>query len=159
METRKPIKRNKAIAPLSRDHHDGLLLCWKIRFGIKNEVDTKRIGNYVRYFWESHLQEHFRKEEVHLFTLLPEQNEKRVEAFSQHKNISELIQQIANQPNYIILSKLAADLESHIRFEERDLFNLIQESADEATINQLEILLADDYRTKEDWNDMFWEKK
>lgn len=158
METRKPIKRNKALAPLSRDHHDGLLLCWKIRFGIKNEVDARRIGNYVQYFWESHLQEHFHKEEAHLFTLLPEQNEKRIEAYRQHKSLSELTQQVAKSPSYIILGKLAADLESHIRFEERELFNLIQESIDAATINRLETLLADDDRVKDDWNDKFWIK-
>ena len=31
MEIIKPLKRSTHLKPLSRDHHDGLLLCWKIR--------------------------------------------------------------------------------------------------------------------------------
>ena len=27
----KPIKRSKQLAPLSREHHDGLMYVWKIR--------------------------------------------------------------------------------------------------------------------------------
>jgi len=38
-----PIKRNEALKPLSRDHHHGLLLCWKIRQGIKLNIEPERI--------------------------------------------------------------------------------------------------------------------
>lgn len=41
----KSIKRTKALQPLSRDHHHGLLLCWKIRQGIKLNVEPERIKN------------------------------------------------------------------------------------------------------------------
>jgi len=38
MEKTNPIKRNEAIAELSRDHHFALLLVWKIREGLKKAV-------------------------------------------------------------------------------------------------------------------------
>ena len=56
----KPIKRRKELVPLSRDHHNGLLLCWKIRTGIRTEIDYTRISQYVLYFFEHDLKEHFR---------------------------------------------------------------------------------------------------
>jgi len=39
MEPKKPIKRDKVLQPLSHDHHQGLLLCWKIRTGIKKGIE------------------------------------------------------------------------------------------------------------------------
>ena len=65
---KKPIKRNKNIVALSRDHHQGLLLCWKIRQGLKLNVELKRIGNYIHFFWKTRMVEHFRKEEELLFS-------------------------------------------------------------------------------------------
>ena len=35
----KPIKRHKAIQPLSREHHQGLLLCWKIGKGFEKGIE------------------------------------------------------------------------------------------------------------------------
>jgi len=40
-----PIKRSIALQPLSREHHHGLLLCWKIRTGLKKGIDIDRIKN------------------------------------------------------------------------------------------------------------------
>ena len=59
----KPIKRSKELAPLSREHHEGLLFAWKIKQGLKNETETKLIAEYVQWFWKNHLQEHFTEEE------------------------------------------------------------------------------------------------
>lgn len=38
-----PIKRHPSLQPLSREHHYGLLLSWKIREGFKREVPPERI--------------------------------------------------------------------------------------------------------------------
>jgi len=35
-----PIKRHNSLQPLSRDHHDGLLLKWKINKGISKGVEA-----------------------------------------------------------------------------------------------------------------------
>ncbi len=39
----KPIKRSVALKPLSREHHHGLLLSWKIREGFNRNVEIERI--------------------------------------------------------------------------------------------------------------------
>ena len=69
-----PIKRNEALVQLSRDHHYGLLLCWKIREGIKRRIEPQRIKNYVDWFWLHHLEQHFEIEEKYLFPILGNQN-------------------------------------------------------------------------------------
>ena len=159
MEKREPIKRSKALVSLSREHHDGLLLCWKIRFGIKNNIDPVRILTYVLYQWDCHLKEHFRKEEEYAFILVPKTDEMRIEAQAQHENLRQSITKLTTQPGYILLNSFAADLEKHIRFEERVLFGHIESTNDEATLTKLSFILSEDRkREEEEWKDNFWLK-
>ena len=42
METAtKPLKRNPNLVPLSREHHYGLLFCWKLKQGLANGTDPE----------------------------------------------------------------------------------------------------------------------
>lgn len=61
------IKRSEHIVALSRDHHAGLLFCWKIREGVRKEMPLDTILKYVNFVWERHLKQHFRDEEAILF--------------------------------------------------------------------------------------------
>ena len=54
-----PIKRHKALQPLSRDHHHGLLLSGKIRAGFSKNIEPLRIKNYADWFFKNHLIPHF----------------------------------------------------------------------------------------------------
>lgn len=146
--------------PLSREHHDGLLLCWKIRFGIKNKLDAARIADYVGHFWDTHLKEHFLDEEKYLFTLLPADNAKRMQAIREHNKLGIQINNVRKNQTYSALSKFADELEAHIRFEERDLFNVIEQSADSAQLNIAGAQIAQRiHSTKQTWSDNFWEKQ
>ena len=60
----KPQKRHKALQPLSREHHHGLLLSWKIRAGFSENIGPKRIKVYADWFFKNHLIPHF-----HLYNL------------------------------------------------------------------------------------------
>ena len=51
----KPIKRSEELVSLSRDHHDGLLLSWKIRTGINKGIELKRIADYVLHSYRTEL--------------------------------------------------------------------------------------------------------
>ena len=55
MNTNAPIKRTEVLKPLSHEHHHGLLLCWKIKTGIKKNIDAARIKKYADWFYRSHL--------------------------------------------------------------------------------------------------------
>jgi hypothetical protein len=154
MNTNAPIKRNEVLKPLSHEHHHGLLLCWKIKTGIKKNIETARIKKYADWFYHSHLLPHFEMEEKFVFTILGEENELVKKAIAEHRRISELFDDAKAMSTN--LSLIADELESHIRFEERILFDEIQKIA---TVEQLQFIKANhsDEKFADNISDMFWE--
>lgn len=123
----KPIKRHDALKPLSRDHHHALLLCWKIREGFRRGIHPDRIKRYADWFWKNHLAAHFAVEEHHIFTILGTNNELVKKALAEHRRLKRLFE---NGSEHIKnLGSIEEELEQHIRFEERTLFNEIQQIA------------------------------
>src|SRR6187551_1260376 len=112
----KPIKRSKQLTPLSKDHHDGLLFAWKIKQGLKNGADTKVVAEYVQWFWNNHLQEHFNEEEQILAPHLPPENELLQQMLDEHQEIEAMIRINENIPDESLLAKLAQLIDDHIRF-------------------------------------------
>ena len=149
-----PIKRNEALKPLSRDHHHGLLLCWKIRQGIKLNIEPERIQKYLDWFWMSYLKPHFEIEEQYVFPILGNENELVKQALAEHRRLKRLFE------NEGELSKtnslIEEELEKHIRFEERVLFNAIQSVASSEQLIQIEIDCVDKC-FYENLSDPFWE--
>lgn len=161
-EKAKPLKRHPALVPLSRDHHFGLLLCWKIRMGLKTGIEPERIASYTLYFHNDHLLPHFKAEEECVFVLVDEKNEKRKKAESQHRRLGRLAQKLVDEPEKlkITLGQIEEELDLHIRFEERDFFPYIQEQQDEEGLELLRIKLEEIHEeVPEVWEDKFWEKK
>lgn len=132
----KPLKRHKALQPLSREHHHGLLLSWKIRTGFSKNIEPERIRVYADWFFENHLIPHFEVEETHIFTIL-ETNDKLIKkALADHRRIKRLFAETEDDAK--TLSKIEETLEQHIRFEERVLFPEIQQVATEAQMALIE---------------------
>ena len=124
-----PIKRNEFLKAISREHHHGLLLCWKIRAGLKKEIDPIRIKKYVDWFYINHIISHFEVEEKYIFTILDKEHELVKKALSEHRRLRSLFESESDTMKN--LTSIEEELESHIRFEERVLFNEIQEIATE----------------------------
>ena len=154
----KPIKRSKELVPLSKDHHEGLLFGWKIKQGLANGTSHKTIGQFIQWFWEADLQEHFRKEEEILAAHLPKDNELVQQMFGEHEAIEALIHVNAMIPDEDIFKQLADELHNHIRFEERVLFPYAEKTI---PANEMEEIYAALLVTKEKgkWDDEFWVKK
>lgn len=116
------MKRHESIVALSRDHHFGLLFCWKIRQGIKKQLPAERIRPYVTYFWNHHLERHFQEEENLLFAAV--QNQLVDRALSEHRQIKAAVAHIRAEDDLHVdpLNALADLVDQHIRFEERVLF-------------------------------------
>lgn len=112
----KPQKRHKALQPLSREHHHGLLLSWKIRTGFKKKIEPNRIRIYADWFYINHLIPHFEMEEEHIFTLLDSDHELIKKALADHRRIKRLFSE--ENEDAKTLSKIEEELEQHIRFEE-----------------------------------------
>lgn len=147
-----PIKRNELLKPYSRDHHHGLLLCWKIKVGLQKNIELNRISNYVSSFWNSHLKAHFLEEEKYVFTVLPSNDEHIIQAIKEHNSLRAHFEK--ENMDIATLQSIEMELNAHIRFEERLLFNKIQEAATETQLQQLNEHYNNEY--KEEWNDEFW---
>lgn len=150
----KPIKRHPSLQQLSREHHFGLLFCWKIRQGMRFGVELDRIQRYATWFWENNQVKHFDLEEGKLFPILGMDHPKVVRALDEHKRIEAYIKNgLQNEEDVNALDKLLVD---HIRFEERDLFNEIQQIA---TDDELKLLEEHDHQELVgNWDDEFWVK-
>lgn len=146
-----PIKRSEAIRPLSRDHHHGLLFCWKVRTGMSRNVEFMRIERYKDWFWENHLKQHFEMEETGLFPVLGEDHPLLKQARSEHDRLKSLFEDQTDPENSITL--IVDELEKHIRFEERVLFNEIQKLADQ---QKFKISAGHSGDFQDNWWDAFW---
>ncbi|WP_369764920.1 hemerythrin domain-containing protein [Flavobacterium sp. WC2429] len=149
-----PLKRNEFLKSLSREHHHGLLLCWKIRTGLKKNIQPERIKGYTDWFWETHLKPHFEIEEKYIFPILDNENALILKALAEHRRLNRLFESTTEHLKN--LSLIEEELESHIRFEERILFNEIQNIA---TTEQLQRLKQyhSDVPFVDDLTDPFWE--
>ena len=161
MKNHTPLKRHQAIVSFSKDHHFGLLLVWKIRQGLVKDIDAERISNYVLFFFKEDLVKHFREEEQFLFCKLPVDDVLRKQAEADHQAIYKLVAAIEeNKHDTALLNQLADELEKHIRFEERDLFNHLQNNIKADDLELIEKRFPNDGKAiDEKWEDVFWEIK
>jgi hemerythrin-like domain-containing protein len=157
----KPLKRNKHIIQLSKDHHFTLLFSWKIRQGLKLDVDTKRIKKYVQYFWQNDMQAHFREEEEILFA--PVQDVKVQKAIDDHREIKELVDAVVQTPESEAtpeqLSLLANTIDAHVRYEERELFPHLEKTLTTEQLENIGAQLSKEAALHDDFEDEFWIKK
>ena len=158
-----PIKRSKNLVPLSKDHHEGLLVVWKIRQGLRSVVSNGRIADFVLHAFEKHLEPHFIEEEKLLFPKLPGNDELLIKAVSQHAFLRQMVAELrANaEPTTTRLKSFGNLLEEHIRFEERELFRHIEQ---EVPAGEMEIIGAElqaIHSTQQPlyWEDEFWVRK
>jgi hypothetical protein len=148
----KPIKRIKELQALSRDHHHGLLLCWKIRQGVKKNIALDRVKKYIDWFWDKHLQNHFEIEEKYIFPILGNENHLITRAKEEHLLLKKLFEDESDLSNS--LEQIEQVLQNHIRFEERVVFNEIQKVVTKKELAIIGTLHNDDF--KDNYEDEFW---
>ena len=153
----RPIKRSAELTPLSRDHHDGLLLVWKIREGLRNGTEPALIGQYLGWFWKEHLSAHFSAEETLLPSLAAAGYEGVQRMMEEHRRLEEMFK----TENWSTgqLQELATQLNDHIRFEERVLFPYLETSASPQQLKQVDEALQKEEKSNAVWENEFWLKK
>ena len=161
MEVKKPIKRNAAMVEFSKDHHFALLLVWKIRQGLRKSIEPARISSYIVHFFDTDLIYHFKDEEEVLFNKLSTKNPLRTQAETEHKNIKQVIDELRkNAVDRNLLKNFADILEKHIRFEERELFEHLQQNLTEDTLAEMaSSAKSRNHESGTAWKDVFWEEK
>ena len=151
-----PLKRHPALQPLSREHHEILLAVWKLRQGLAAGVAPERMTMYVHHFAAHYLQPHVAKEKA-VVDLLPSVELAVQQYHIAVKEIEKNIAAVHRQPDTIKIEELANLIYNTVRFEERELFALIQSRLSKeqlqnigATTAQLQCPL---------WPDEFWIQK
>ncbi len=108
---------------------------------------------YNDWFFENHLLPHFEIEEKYLFPVLDEGNELIQKALAEHRRLKRLFKD--KEDLVKSLGSIEKELELHIRFEERELFNEIQKNATE---EELAVIFEKhrDEKFQENTEDEFW---
>ncbi|HEU5054598.1 MAG TPA: hemerythrin domain-containing protein [Hanamia sp.] len=153
-----PLKRDENLLKLSRDHHAGLLFCWKIRQGVKYHIAIERIIQYVKYFWDHHFATHFKEEEEFLFTQV--RDEEVQKALDDHQKIKTFVDQVSvsgMEKEEDVLLELADTIGDHIRYEERVLFPHLQEKLSQEQLKKIGEQIIEEPLT-DNYEDEFWKK-
>lgn len=135
MEKKKPLKRDPALIPLSREHHKALILAQLLKSDVPNYKglpdDIPGKVAFAKTEYEQRLKAHFEREENWLIPLSKEQDkvltEMALRVQKEHEKISEKIAQLDEQSTPETLDQLGRLIERHIRFEEREWFQTLQE--------------------------------
>jgi iron-sulfur cluster repair protein YtfE (RIC family) len=157
-ETPKPIKRSPELAPLSREHHEGLLFVWKLRQGISRQIEPARIAAFIEWFWKHHLEPHFQKEETVLPVVLSTAHPLVAQMFREHEAIRNRVADAVQHGNLKKFEQLAQALNDHIRFEERQLFVEVEKQAGTAQWHWLSEQVTE-HKPTAVWEDAFWERR
>jgi len=125
--------RNPALIPLSQQHHNGLSLCVLTERALQADRSIGNVGKLARRAvdrYEIELSNHFAIEEEVLFPLIEKHLQKMpiiAELVSEHRAMEAMIGRLRTEPSTELLQEFCALLGQHIRREERDLFEQIQQ--------------------------------
>ena len=130
------MKRDPALIPLSRDHHQMLLLAQLLKQGAPpyKGLPTTAEGKakYLEDAWEGVVLPHMEEEESQLFPLARRLENEEVTGMvdrleKEHRQLGALYDGVMQNPDRIAAQDaLGRLLERHIRFEEREFFQLVQ---------------------------------
>jgi hypothetical protein len=135
------MKRSETLAPLSREHHTGLVVALALRRAGADDAGAAR-ERFLAFF-ESEGRRHFRVEEEILLPAFARHGDARrpevVRVLADHVEIrsraAALAADAAPQPD--ALHELGELLGEHIRHEERVLFPLVEETLPPRELEQL----------------------
>lgn len=143
------MKRDEALAPLSRVHHDTLILAQLLK---KNAPVYRELpsepwdkARYALGKYEAYIKIHFKKEEELLAKVMDSHPEVTIladEIKNEHDQLSALFLSLSNSKDLVnTMDRLADSLQDHIRKEERVLFPLLQQHCSAEQLKEIHALL------------------
>ena len=134
--------RDKNLIPLSHQHQHALALCVRIDRAMQaGEVDLAAWREEIRLIFDQEVQYHFAAEEKELFPVamqIPELQALVKDLLAEHGILRESFSRSSTgQLDAPQLRAFAQLLSSHIRKEERQLFEGLQQRLDAATLDRL----------------------
>lgn len=133
--------RHPSLRPLSRQHHHALALCVLLRRGLSiPQPDVNGLAHRVLRDFDGGIRGHFEAEERILFPearqlagLDPLVNQ----LLDDHRRLERLAANLAAQPAACTLEEFAARLTAHVRLEENELFEQMQNRLDTSALDRL----------------------
>jgi hypothetical protein len=140
-------KRQESLLPLTRDHHHALSQAGRLKRSATSEDRKARArasDDFVNFYLGRALH-HFREEEELFFPPAIEHDELRplvTRAVMEHLNIHRLVgllkQQILKADvNSELMTEISEALRLHVRFEEDELFPLIEKLVPRARLEEI----------------------
>lgn len=146
---------------LSWEHHYGLVLAQRIRLGLKKKTDPATMASYILRFWIQYIRPHFEIEETLLLPEMKGDDPVILRLKEEHSEIRSLIDSIqkGEQAEGLpeLLQSFADKLTIHIRYEEKVVFPLAEETISEEILQRIDHTLQSAFREMEDrWAPEFW---
>ena len=130
--------RDASLIPLSHQHHNGLALCVlterDLRADSSPEAVSKQAKRIVDRF-EVELVNHFAVEEEILFPACPSPLVDQL--IEEHREMERIVEQLRASPSLDLVRKFVEIIRGHIRREENDLFQQIQNDLPRSTLDDL----------------------
>jgi len=142
------MKRHPSLIPLSRFHRSVLflaLVCKKNAPPVKGyPTDLEGKRDYALAFYKGRLLSHIRQEEEVLFPQITGKTEGidqlLTELKTEHQRIDQLMEKLASSKELATdMDELGQLLEKHVRKEERQLFQQVQEALTEAELSSISL--------------------
>ena len=147
--------RSNQLSPLSQEHHDGMLFINRIREGLCR-VSIDRLNRYTRWYWKNHIRPHFYHEENILLSYMPADHPLAVKLLEDHTYIRDLILSLDHEADEQYFKALCDLIDTHIRFEEQEVFTYLEQRLSQQELNKIYAQLADRPLAAEEWTDSFW---
>jgi hypothetical protein len=141
------MKRDAALASLSRDHHQALVVALKLRRASAPTTDEARAA--LAAFWPTHGRRHFQIEEEILLPAYAGHGDPHhplvARALCDHVDIRHRVDKVLSEPRTTVtdLQELGDLMSAHVRLEERELFPMIEEAIPIAQLAALALALDD----------------
>ena len=142
-------RRHDALIPLTHDHHHTLAQARRLLDASKLDDDTERrnlANDFVNFYFGRAIR-HFHEEEELFFAPLidePEARELVVRAVSDHLRLHHLVRTVTRrlsdgETDPDTLEEISQLLTQHVRFEEQELFPLVEKLVSEDDLRDLAI--------------------
>jgi hemerythrin-like domain-containing protein len=128
--------RDSSLIPLSHQHHNGLALCVMTRRALAADSSAQNLPKLARRVvdrYELELFNHFEIEEQVLFPVCGAMP-LVAELVAEHRAMEGMVERLRTHPSAELLEEFCELLSSHIRREERELFEEIQRTLPRETL-------------------------
>jgi hemerythrin-like domain-containing protein len=127
------MKRHKSLHPLSHQHHNGLALCVMTLRALEADEGpgtVRRMAKRIAERFELELENHFELEEKELFPAIEKHlgpSESVARLVLEHMQLRLMKERLSAEPTDGRIREFCALLREHIRFEENELFEQVQD--------------------------------